>query len=89
MPHRLWFQSKVVGVGICRDVRRKRHIIDRVHVGKCKAQTQYLTKTDMARGNDKGSEGSTYEVVVVGSGIGGLSCAAMLAAYGVKVPASD
>jgi ribulose 1,5-bisphosphate synthetase/thiazole synthase len=33
----------------------------------------------------RGSETTETEVVVIGSGIGGLSCGALLAKYGVKV----
>ena len=33
----------------------------------------------------RGSETTETEVIVIGSGIGGLSCGALLAKYGVKV----
>lgn len=33
----------------------------------------------------RGSETTTTEVIVIGSGVGGLSCGALLAKYGVKV----
>jgi ribulose 1,5-bisphosphate synthetase/thiazole synthase len=33
----------------------------------------------------RGSEATETEVIVIGSGIGGLSCAALLAKYGIKV----
>ena len=39
----------------------------------------------MATGPDVARPSDSYDVIVVGSGIGGLSCAAMLALYGNKV----
>jgi NADPH-dependent 2,4-dienoyl-CoA reductase/sulfur reductase-like enzyme len=46
--------------------------------------TQAPTKPP--RGQDRSHE---TDVVVIGSGIGGLSCAALLARYGVKVTTVD
>ena len=53
--------------------------------GHCKAQTKHLVVQSQAEKSSNRADPIMHEVVVIGSGIGGLSSAAMLAAYGVKV----